>query len=159
MFLPLWLGFWKFSTSSVYFEIIWFILKYFNPFDFIFRYKGRLLWPLFDSHSRNASIHQNYWTMFEQNARRGYQHRRCKMRTTKPVWNEGRENQSGIHQSLYISHALSNFCGTKIEIWLVSSRLAILKKIWADYEQTFEGTFFHVFMAKKIIFLNIVFKE
>ena len=70
------------------------ILKYFNPFNFIFRYKWRLLWPLFDSHSRNASIHQNYWTMFEQNARRGYQHRRCKMCTTKPVWNEGRETKS-----------------------------------------------------------------
>ena len=40
-----------------------------------------------------------------------------------------------VAKSLYISHAVSNFCGTEIEIWAGLGPVGNTeKKNWADYE-------------------------
>ena len=41
-----------------------------------------------------------------------------------------------LPKSLYISHAVSNFYGTEIEIWAGFGPIGNTEKtIWADYEQ------------------------
>ena len=61
------------------------------------------------------------------------------------------DNMQSIQaKSLYISHVVSNFHGTEIEIlagfWLVGKTE---KNIWADYEQLFKGIVFMFSWPKK----------
>ena len=45
-------------------------------------------------------------------------------------------------KSLYISHAVSNFHGTEIEIWIGFGPIGIIKNNWAEYEQLLRAFFF-----------------
>ena len=43
-------------------------------------------------------------------------------------------------KSLYVSRVVSNFYGTKIEIWASFGRVGNTEKNWADYEQLAPGS-------------------
>ena len=67
--------------------------------------------------------------------------------------------QSIQAKSLYISHAMSNFHGTEIEIWAGFGPVGNTeKKIWADYDQFLRAVFSCIQGQKKSLnfFKNIV---
>ena len=62
-------------------------------------------------------------------------------------------------KSLYISHGVTNYYGTEIEISAGFGPFrSTERKVWADYEQLLTAFFFHVFIDKKHLFFKILYR-